>query len=247
MNKIPIICFHGSPGVPEEFDKLNKLLPNYQFIKFVREGYPKNEYIFKIDNFSEDTTLNKEAIVVGYSWGNVPALQFAIKNLAFIKGLVIISPYIFPDRNSSSTFRKLLTLPLIGTFFFGMFGKKVVEKMMKNTSYPESIPSDYKKLVNKLSKSKVLETSIKEKTENIKIKEILKRIGESHIPVALIWGGRDVTGRESEQIASIKSIIKPILEVRLENAGHALIFTRAEELSKYIESFINKIDKGEKK
>ena len=242
MNKIPIICFHGSPGVPEEFNKLNKLLPNYQFIKFVREGYPKNEYIFKADNFSEDTNLNKEVIIVGYSWGNVPALQFASKNLAFIKGLVIISPYIFPYRNSSSPLRKLLTLPLIGTFLFGMFGKKVIEKMMKNTSYPESIPSDYKRLANKLSKSNVLETSIKEKAENIKIKEILKKIGESHIPVALIWGDSDSTGSENEQITPIKNTIKPFLEARLENAGHALVFTRVEELSEYLEKFLKKIN-----
>lgn len=188
MNKIPIICFHGSPGVPEEFDKLNKLLPNYTFIKFVRNNYPKNEYIFKANNFSEKIALNKEAIVVGYSWGNVPALQFAVKNLAFIKGLIIISPYIFTNRSSNKPFRKLLALPLIGTFIFGIFGEKIIEKMMINTSYPQSIPSEYKRLVNKLSKSKVLETSINEKAENIKITELLKRIDDSHIPVALIWG-----------------------------------------------------------
>ena len=247
MNKIPIICFHGSPGEPEEFDKLNKLLPNYQFIKFAREGYPKNEYIFKTDNFSENTTLNREAIVVGYSWGNVPALQFTVKNLAFIKGLVIISPYLFPNRSSSNPFRKLLALPLIGTFFFRILRKKIIEKMMMNTSYPQIAPSDYKRLVNKLSRSKVLQMSIKEKAEDIKIKEILKRIGDSQIPIALIWGDSDLTGRESEQITPIKNIIKPFLEVRLENAGHALIFTRAEDLAEYLEKFIKKIEKGENK
>lgn len=242
MNKIPIICFHGSPGVLEEFDKLSKLLPSHPFIKFVRNGYPKNEYIFKADNFSENTVLSKEAIVIGYSWGNVPALKFTVKNLAFIKGLVIISPYIFPNRNSNSPFRKLLTLPLIGTLFFGMFGRKIIEKMMLNTSYPGSVPSDYKRLVNKLSKSKVLETSIKEKAENIKIQEVIKKIGESQIPVALIWGDSDLTGRESEQVLPIKSIIKPLLEARLENTGHALVFTRTEELAEYLEKFLKKID-----
>lgn len=59
-------------------------------------------------------------------------------------------------------------------------------------------------------------------------------------------GGSDLTSKENEQITPIKSIIKPILEERLENAGHALIFTRSEKLSEYIEKFIRKIDKGEK-
>jgi len=246
MNKIPIICFHGSPGVPEEFDNLNKLLPNYTLIKFVRDGYPKNEYIFKADNFSESTVLNKETIVIGYSWGNVPALQFVVRNLAFIKGLVIISPYIFPDKNANSPFRKLLTLPLIGTLFFGIFGKKVIEKMMISTSYPQNVPPEYKRLVNKFSRSSVLQTSIKEKVENIKIKETLKSVAESQIPVALIWGDSDLTGNEKEQITPIKSIIKPLLEARLQNTGHALIFTKAEELSGYIKSFIMTVNKGEK-
>lgn len=246
MNKIPIICFHGSPGLPEEFDKLSKLLPAYSFIKFVRKSYPKNEYIFKADNFSEESALNKEAIVMGYSWGNVSALQFTIKNLAFIKGLIIISPYIFPSRNSSSPFRKLLTLPLISSLFFSIFGRKIIKRMLINTSYPDLVPSEYKRLTNKLSEFKVLETSIKEKMENTKIKEILKKISESQIPVALIWGDNDLTGKESEQIMPIKSIMKPLLEARLENAGHALIFTRVEELSAYLEKFIKTLGKGER-
>lgn len=238
MNKIPVICFHGSPGLPEEFDKLNKLLPAYSFIKFVRNGYPKNEYIFKADNFSENSVLNKEAIVMGYSWGNVPALQFTAKNLAFIKGLIIVSPYIFPSRSANRPFRKLLKLPLIGTLLFGIFGRKITEKIMINTSYPDPVPPEYVRLTSKLSRSKVLETSIKEKMENTKIKEVLKKISESQIPVALIWGDSDLTSKESEQIMPIKSIIEPLLEARLENAGHALIFTRVEELSEYLKKFL---------
>lgn len=173
---------------------------------------------------------------MGYSWGNVPALEYAAKNSKHVKGLILVSPYLYPGK---SMFRKILVLsPTFSDIIFTLFGKKIVSSILKKSSYPLSVPTNYQNLERKLSNSQVLTPAVIEKEKNYITDKVLKKISESKTPVAIIWGDKDLTSKENRQIVPVRRIIQPILERRLQNAGHAIPFTNTKDLAEFILAFI---------
>lgn len=103
------------------------------------------------------------------------------------------------------------------------------------------VPSAYQRLAKILSEPQMLYTAITEKQPlNIKV---LKKIAQENIPVVLIWGEKDLTSKEEEQILPIKNIITPLIEVRLKNVGHAIPFIKPRALSDVISDLTNKLRK----
>lgn len=215
-------------------------MPDSNIITFSRKGYPKkdnkrNKYSF------EDILISKDIIVLGYSWGNVPALKYTAKNSKHIKGLILVSPYLYPGK---SIFKRILVLfPVFSHVLFTLFGKRIVSSLLRKSSYPSSVPASYQNLAIKLSNPQVLTTAVIEKEKNHASDEDLKKISESKIPVAIIWGEKDLTSKENKQIFPIRRIIHPILEKHLRNAGHAIPLTNTEDLAEFIQTFIHDISK----
>lgn len=234
ISELPIIYFHGSPGLPEEFAELAKFFPKNQITSFARKGYPNSE------DFQE-VPASKDIIVLGYSWGNVPALKYIIKNIKHVKGFIMVSPYLYSKNNSLIT--GLVTLPILSDIIFPILGKRIINSMLKKTSFPLSVPSSYQDLVKKLAAPSILKAAILEKNKAVSIGNMFKEIRNSKIPVAIIWGSKDLTSREDKQITPIYGFIKPILEERLQNVGHAIIFTNPRKLAEFIKNFRNKIGK----
>ncbi len=186
--------------------------------------------------------MSKDMILLGYSWGNVPALGYAAKNSKYVKGLILVSPYLYP---SVSVFKKILVLfPIFSNIIFTLFGKSIVRSILRKSSYPSSVPAHYQKLTRDLSDSRVLTAAMTEKKKNRMTDTVLRKINVSKIPVAIIWGNKDLTSKENEQIFPIRRIIHPVLEKHLPNAGHAIPFTNTKDLADFIQNFLTKINKG---
>jgi len=230
---LPIICFHGSPGLPEEFTELAKFFPENQIITFSRKGYPNS-------NDFQDTPAPKNFIALGYSWGNIPAIQYIMKNKSQAKGLIMVAPYLYSKNNLLKT--RLLTLPILSNILFFFFGKRIITGLLKKTSYPLPVPPSYQKLIKKLSEPILIKTAILEKEKNSINNTMLKALGNATIPVGIIWGSDDLTSTKSKQITPLYQFIKPVLEEQLQNAGHAIIFTHPKHLAKFITNFMIKIN-----
>lgn len=115
--------------------------------------------------------------------------------------------------------------------------------MLKKSSFPSLVPSSYQVLTDRLSSPSVLKAAIIEKDKNSLEEDILRCISDSKVPVAIIWGAKDLTSKEDKQITPIYRFIKPVLEKRLENTGHAIIFTNLRELVEFIQNFVKIINK----
>lgn len=122
-------------------------------------------------------------------------------------------------------------------------GKKIINSMLLKSSSPMKIPLAYQRLANILSQPRILYTAITEKHPlNIKI---LKKIAQEDIPVVLVWGEKDLTSKEKEQIVPIKNVVTNLVEFRL-NAGHAIPFTKPEKLAEIINGLMYKLRKEKK-
>lgn len=108
--------------------------------------------------------------------------------------------------------------------------------MLVKSSSPTKVPLAYQRLVEILSQPQMLYTAITEK-QPLDVK-ILRKIALENVPVVLVWGENDLTSKEREQVFPIKNIITNLKEVRLENVGHAIPFTKPKALAEVINKFI---------
>lgn len=231
MKSLPIICYHGSPGLPDEFMLLEKHLPGQRIVKIIRAGYGTND----------KKPIQEDTILLGYSWGAVDALRDATK-YAGIKGLILVSPYFFPNRKLSPVKKTLLLVPVVSDLILAISGNKIISKMLVETSAPDPVPSAYKEMAKQLVAPKLLRKAALEKDiSKEKLQAAIEALGNSNLPVAVIWGSEDRIGKEAEQIDPLRKYISFSFEKRLEAAGHAIVWTHPSELAKFVDSFQNSI------
>ena len=223
MKKITLICFHGSPGTSQDFDVLKTYLPQVNFRS--------------VSRYAKTTTYSIDApsFVLGYSWGCIPAMDFALKNHALVKGLIFVSPYLFPTNRS--LIKKAITFSIFGAVLLKLFGKSSINNMLVKTSYPQDPSPSYKKAsVEYLA---ILKESIIETLQKPDVLKKLETINKLSIQLTIIWGEEDQTSSENAQIAPIKTAVKKVVLDKIKNAGHALIFTNPKELASVIRKAIS--------
>lgn len=217
-------CFHGSPGSPEDFDSLIQYLENIKVIVPPR-------YTQKIlSSLDKSVNTDNKRFVLGYSWGGIPAINYAISNSQSIAGIILVSPYLFPAK--SKLIKIISDIPVFGGFLLNVMGNKFINNMLKKSSYPDLVPLVYKK--TSLKYVPILKDSIDEKSHKSDVFTLLRTVKKFSIPLILIWGDKDLISHENTQIKPIRAIVQPILEEKIKNAGHALIFTRPKQVAQII-------------
>lgn len=225
-----VICYHGSPGLPSEFMLFEKHSPRQRIIKIIRAGYGVR-----------DKLVDEDTILLGYSWGAVDAIQDAT-TYANVKGLILVSPYLFPERKLGPIKRKLLLAPLASDIFLAILGKKIIGKVLIETSAPDQVPSAYKEIAKQLATPKLLRKAALEKDiSKQKLHAAIEALGSSNVPVAVIWGSQDRISKVAEHINYMRRYVNFSLKKRLETAGHAIVWTHPRELAIFVESFQNRI------
>jgi pimeloyl-ACP methyl ester carboxylesterase len=223
-----LICYHGSPGLPQEFAGVERLLKNdfQNFVSRPRKGYPSYEHSeFKMDGLR-----------MGYSWGSIDSMRDALTQST--RGLLLIAPYLF-QKNSLSIIKKIvLSTPLLGKYLITKSAPKIVDRFLNISCDPNPVPREFESTASALKNPRVLKVAALEKNlTKTDIKELLRAIGGRKIPVAIIYGDQDKTSSPSEQIEPIKTILKPKFEYIIRGAGHAIPWTHPQELAKAIMKF----------
>lgn len=234
MNTLPIVCYHGSPGSPEDFLLLEKHLPRVHLVKIVRTGYG-----------GADIGFSGDAVVLGYSWGAVDALFSADEHIDKIKGIILVSPYIFSQQKVGLLKRVILGIPIARNLVTATAGKKAISKMLDDTSYPRPVPKEYQRAAEGLVNPHILRKALVERDlDRIRFESCLKRINSRHIPIAVIWGQEDRVGKPSEQVDSLRNYLYFDLEKKLLKAGHAIIWTHPKDVAKFVKVFIRDLTRG---
>lgn len=244
MNGFSVYCYHGSPGVPEEFNQMRENLiqlnSDLKVKQLVRTGYPS------IDLDSEASALVKfdpASVLVGYSFGAYDCLKDSLRVLREdpkkIKGIVLVSPYLYPEKKIGSFQKWIVKNPLFGDLILNRKGPKAIRNMLYESSFPRATPISYIQVERKLSHPRVLRAGILEKAEwsTSTLHSLLEEIQSFGVPVGLIWGKQDQTSSEERQIAPLREKLDILKETQIPNAGHAIPWTHPKDLAIFLNQF----------
>lgn len=219
----PVYCFHGSPGVPEEFDLVAEKLKDVRVVPVQRGSFP----------------LGERAFVLGYSWGSLLALREAALRAEWVQGIILVSPYLVALDPPGFLKKTLLRTPALGNLLLSRARGQVLERFLEKSSSPVPISKAYRECVEESFTVSVLRESVFEKQAGgLSAESALQKVKQAQIPVQVIWGDRDLTSDEKIQIQPIREILGGAFqEVKIPSAGHALIWTHAEEVARWVDQF----------
>lgn len=226
---IEFLCFHGSPGIPADFHFLKSAVPSATVLAGPRAGYP---------GFSPFPAKQEaQRLVVGYSWGARSALEWARSHSAEVDGVILISPYLQASQPTGGLKGAILALPLLGEWILRRAAPTAIEAFLTESSSPAAVPAFYRAQEEALSNPTVLLASILEKTVSLLDLKAIERTLSSK-PALILWGAEDKTSSEAVHIAPLRSVFSKGREVKLEAAGHALVYTHPDIISAEINKFI---------
>lgn len=224
MTKFTIMAHHGSPGHPDDFLHIKRHLKT-------------DIALCTPHRLHQEVQVNGERVELGYSFGAVAALQTALKN--DVKKIILISPFIIPSEKPSGLKKCILRTPAIGALLLGLAGKKGIDKMLLESSYPAQVPETYTQdslnyIIPKRLRQSILEKDIDEQSIN----ELLAAHAAKGSKIYILRGREDKTSEVSKQIKPIIEITKA-KEVIFDMAGHALLWTHPQELAEQIAQLVN--------
>jgi pimeloyl-ACP methyl ester carboxylesterase len=226
-----ILAFHGSPGLPEDYEPLRQALSRagskQELRAIIRKGYP-----------GAKRTQESASYYLGYSFGCADCVEAAAKD-PNTQGVILIAPYLYPTKKPGAVMKLLLAIPPLSNLLLGKLGPKAMKSFIEKSAYPAQAPETYIEIGKQYAKPEILRTAMTE-TENrgAGIEAALSALAKRNIPVQLIWGKQDQTSSEAEQIAPLRQIFSKLQEAHLDQAGHALIWTHPENLANAISRFI---------
>ncbi len=236
---IKMIVHHGSPGKGSDFSHLKNQLKNLNIVYYDRVLTKNNEEIKNAD------------IHLGYSFGCVEALKKAVTN-AETKLVILVSPYLFPQKKPSALMKTLLLSDLFRNTILPAIAKKSIKRMVKESSHPKLIPDHYLKDSAEYFNSERLAHSILEKDmDHASVHKNFEILRQRNIPIVLIMGAEDQTSykgnNRSQQFTPLETYKNIIINI-LQDAGHALLWTHTKELAVVIEESIGRFmnDKANK-
>ncbi|MGZ3774589.1 MAG: alpha/beta fold hydrolase, partial [Bdellovibrio sp.] len=227
-----IIALHGNPGAPDDFDVIKEQLETADY------------KLIAVDANTDDwlKVLSKETskkILLGHSWGCYRILKNLNKYQEFIERVILINPYIKTERELSGFAQTLLKFPVLG------------DKLLK-VNHAKSKDTFFADLIYPLQSGQIpyLET-VKDRLQNwllwkqtafnkIKMQQLPWTPQDlCKIPITVIYGNKDKITQETIQNEIIKQY--PFHKImRLENAGHGLIWSHAGDIVKTLKDNDNK-------
>lgn len=227
-----LLCFHGSPGLPEDFQFLQSGSSSFTLLAGARKGYPGHQSIPKKGDGLR--------IVVGYSWGVRAAIEWAEEHPDSVDGFVLISPYLKlkADRRNGVLKKTLISLPFIGKWILAAAAPTAIGDFIKNSSYPSEAPEFYLAQKACLSNPKIILASILEKTEKrITFAALNRKLCTK--PALIVWGIGDKTNDEAADVSPLRGFFQGHKEVKIKNSGHALVYTHPQILLEEVQKFLS--------
>ncbi len=226
---IELLCFHGSPGLAADFHFLKSAVPSVTVFAGPRAGYP--------DFSAFPSKKEAQRIVVGYSWGARVALEWARAHSAEVDGVVLISPYLQASQPTGGLKGAILALPVLGEWILRRAAPTAIEAFLTESSSPAAVPAFYRAQKEALSSPRVLLASILEKTISLLDLRAIER-SLYNKPALIVWGAEDKTSSEAVHIAPLRSVFSKVREVKIPEAGHALVYTHPDIILAELKSFI---------
>lgn len=223
-----IIALHGNPGHPDDWGLLAKSLDTSKYsLKAVQAD--SEEWIRLL------TADASKKILIGHSWGAYRILKSLPKYHNYVEKVILVTPYIKPERNLSGLAGALLKLPVLG------------DKLIQG-NHQKSKDTFFADLVHPLKKSdlaylnvvheRLQDWRLWQKTAFNKIKMQENPWSKEDIcptPVVALFGAEDKISQESFQKELLRHY-PHFQSVTLKNAGHGLLWSHVADVVQQVDS-----------
>lgn len=233
----PIIFIHGATANHEVWNRQIKFFAKkFKVITLDLPGHGKSENIRKkvlIEDYSNHVARFVSGLrldkffVVGHSMGGAIAMDFTLKNMKHVKGLVLVSTGVKLKIPSSfmlslrKNFEKTILTDLKSMIFSEKTDKKLAEKVVQ-----ESLKCPLKTCLNDFTAC-----------NNFDFSNMISRI---RIPTLIVVGKDDILTSIKYSFFLHEKIKNSKLEI-IDDAGHMVMIEKPEQFNKIVFSFLSKI------
>lgn len=252
----PIVLIHGNGSILQDFiasGLMNELAANHRVIAFDRPGYgysgrPRGR------SFSPEVQAAlfvgacdklgiEEPLVVGHSWGTLPALAWALDHADKVAGLVLLSGYYFGTPRIDALMTGVAASPVLGdlltqtllplqTRLTGPLGLKMVFA-------PDAVPDDFTDKMPvglMLRPSQLRATAADSGQMPIAAARLSARYGELTLPVTIVWGDGDKLVGQDLQSARLAKELPHAKSIELSGAGHMVHWGQCDTVAQAVKA-----------
>jgi pimeloyl-ACP methyl ester carboxylesterase len=241
MKSPRLVCLHGSPGSGRDFTSLTRELEALGAPLKVeapaRPGYPGA-------GSTTELRLNDGDWILGYSWGAAVALDLASRTKTKIGGVILVAPYLFPEKPLSGFARLLLRAPVVSDLLLAAMRAKIEAKLLTETSAPLPPSPAYREDIQSVMTTGHLRAAALEK-EDVDVRFLLASPALpafrqlQQIPLLVIASSGDLVAPIARHVAPVVDQLAQAKSVTIENAGHCLPWQKPAELARIISDFIS--------
>jgi pimeloyl-ACP methyl ester carboxylesterase len=237
----PLVMLHGMGALVQDFlgsGLIDRAAERYRVIAFDRPGYgysdrPRGQlWTPQAQAALIHAALVKlrieKPVVLGHSWGTLPALALALDYPDDVSGLVLLAGYYFPSLRPDPLLLAGPSLPLIGPLLSNtlspLLGRATRPAVFRQIFAPSPVPENFKSLfpTELALRPKHIQAAAGDAGQlQLGAMQLSKRYGELTMPVAIAAGDGDKVVA-FDQAERLHAAIPHSSLHRAEGAGHMI-------------------------
>ena len=207
----PLIMFHGMGALIQDLlgsGLIDRAAERFRVIAFDRPGYGYSDRP-RVGRWTPEAQMElaraavaklgvERPLVLGHSWGTLPALAWALDHPNEVAGLVLVAGPYFPFRNPSPLLMSLPAWPMVGAVMANTTSPFVVRAagpgVLKQVFAPNPVPASFAKAFPRglaLRPKQIRATSGDAGLVQMAQIRLSKRYGDLKLPVAIVHGDGD--------------------------------------------------------
>ncbi|KYG60377.1 AMP-ligase [Bdellovibrio bacteriovorus] len=221
-----IIALHGNPGHPEDWTLLKEAVQPL--------GY--NLHAVKADSDEWLNLLTQDSskkILLGHSWGGYRILKTLPAYEKYVEQVILVTPYLKPEREISPIAGALLKLPVLGDALIKSNFAKSKDSFLKDLFHPWSLADHpyLQKITERFDWNlwqKTAFNKMKMQDNPWTSKDVVKT------PVTVVYGSDDKITDESIQNQIVTQYPAHKI-VKTAKAGHSLLWSHIQDILKVLQ------------
>lgn len=201
--------------------------------------YDLDLFVRQLEQLVEQQGIEGEFTLVGSSFGCVVATEFALRHPDRVAKLALIGPAGFP--NAHGALAEWINVPVLSDHFYRAVGGPLMRRVTREYYVePDKFPRAHDDFAaqQRIDGFRNAALSTMRHSPLLGYDEGWKRLGQSDIPVLLVWGREDVSFPYANHEQALEWIPQARL-VTIENAAHLPQYERPEAVHRPLLAFLS--------
>lgn len=254
----PIVLLHGNGSLIQDMTVsglVDRLAKRHRVIVFDRPGYGWSgrpagrdwspEAQAALFAAAADFLDAQHPLLVGHSWGTLPAVAWALARPGGVRGLALASGYYFPTARPDALFTAILASPVIGdllaytiaplqTRITGLAGFRMIFSPNKTPQrFLDEMP-----FALMLRPSQLQATAADSAIMPVAAARLEPQYDMLNLPITVIWGEGDKLVDQSMQSARLASLLPGVRSLPLAETGHMVHHVAVDQVSAAVEAMM---------